>query len=537
MLVALVLPSAAWISLDRTVWPFDQAHYGEVTVDLYRALSNPDGQWLEGMRKAVGFKPPGIAWLGQWVVPAGQWGGSIETALLGSVLLCQLGTLILVFSMGRRLLPDRPLIAMTGAVLIAAAPLFVGMSHNYFAEPLQTFAVAWVFHIATRGPGSSRVRLLAELIAAAALGMLAKTTTPLYCLLAGLLGIIWMIRSRRPDARRAWGAVIVDWGALASSLVFAACAAVWFRQNAKRVIEHVQIASSGDASLLYGSIRPFLAKLQFWASAMQRSYWLEPLMWMLLTSAAVALVLRGVGMSVGRRRPFGRIDFVAVAALIHVVAVICILSMSINEENRYLVPLVVPVAVLIMWTLSQFPSWSLASVVLAMAAGQWGLVHLQAFGWIDRQPTMTHWLIPLERDARGSDELARVVQATATDETRGRINMIGVEYPWFNANSASFYAAKAALSGVPRCYYTSLGYAEDEVEAAWHRLLTDINAPFFVTIARDHRPPSDPLNRVSLPIMQRVELDERFVPQAFPSELGIVVYRRTDGPERPELGG
>jgi len=200
LLAAVLIPSAVWITMDRAVWPWDQAHYGEETVDLYRALSDPAVPWLHEMRNAVGFKPPGIAWLGQWVVPAGKWIGSIETALLGSVLVCQLGTLILVFSMGRRLLPDRPLIAMTGAVLIGAAPLFVGMSHNYLVEPLQTLSVAWVFHIASRGTGGSRVRLAAELIAAAAVGMLAKMTTPAYCALAGVLGLTWLFRGGRRAA-------------------------------------------------------------------------------------------------------------------------------------------------------------------------------------------------------------------------------------------------------------------------------------------------------------------------------------------------
>jgi hypothetical protein len=528
LLIVILAPSAGWVVLDRSVWPFDQAWYGEVSVDLYAALGDGAKAWMDAMGTALPSKPPGIAWLGQWFVPVGLALGRIETALLASVLLCQFGTLVLVYRTGRLLAPDRPLIAMVGSLMVGASPLFVGMSHNYFAEPLQTFAVAWVFYITSRGPGASRVRLMAELIAVAAVGMLAKTTTPIYCLLAGLLCIVWMIRSRRPDVRRAWRSVVLDWGALVFSLALAACAVVWFWQNAESVLRHAKLSSMGDVALHYGSDRPFLEKLSFWCRGLQQCFLLEPMVWVLAAGAVLASVLYGARIRSGRPHRRGPIEFVALVALAQIVAVVCVFSLSINEETRYLLPLAVPIGIVLMWTLAQFPDWSLASVWCVLLGGQWACVFLQAFGGIAPQPTLTHWLVPVERDARRSQELARVVEATSNHRIRNRINVIGVEYPWFNANSASFYAAKAALAGVPRCRYTSLGYAEADAEAAWERLVTGINAPYFVTIAQDYQIAKDTFNSVSLPILQRALGDPAFNPVPFVSECGVLVFRRDE---------
>src|SRR6266545_2399673 len=71
-LLALSLaPSVLWIALDEHVWPWDQAWYGQVTVELYYTLREDPGEWLPAMVHAFGIKAPGTAWLGQWFVPLG----------------------------------------------------------------------------------------------------------------------------------------------------------------------------------------------------------------------------------------------------------------------------------------------------------------------------------------------------------------------------------------------------------------------------------------------------------------------------------
>ena len=61
---------------------------------------------------------------------------------------------------------------------------------------------------------------------------------------------------------------------------------------------------------------------------------------------------------------------------------------------------------------------------------------------------------------------------------------MGVEIPWFNANSASYFSAKQMLKKKFRCYYTSLGYAEKDVNKAWQRLF-NFKINYFITLIPD----------------------------------------------------
>src|SRR5262249_18006994 len=80
--LALVIPSVAWISLDRSIWPWDPSWYGQVSVDLWATLRASPRVWPEAMTHAFGLKPPTIAWLGQFFVPFGRAVGGTEVALL-----------------------------------------------------------------------------------------------------------------------------------------------------------------------------------------------------------------------------------------------------------------------------------------------------------------------------------------------------------------------------------------------------------------------------------------------------------------------
>src|SRR6266851_854097 len=148
----LLLPSFVWVFLDRSVWPWDQAWYGEVTVQLYSTLRHEPGKWLQAMIAAFGTKPPAIAWIGQWFVPFGKRMGSIDLALHLSVLLIQFLTLVMVWRLGREVFPERSRwLPAIGCLFVGSAPLFIGLSHQYFPEPLQNLAVLWIFYIALAG--------------------------------------------------------------------------------------------------------------------------------------------------------------------------------------------------------------------------------------------------------------------------------------------------------------------------------------------------------------------------------------------------
>src|SRR5215210_4458574 len=82
VLGAAVIPNLAWIIADQTAWPWDQAYYAKYSVDLFLT--------------PLGRQAPGIVWAGQLFVPIGLFTGSIDSALLLSIVAAQAVALVLV---------------------------------------------------------------------------------------------------------------------------------------------------------------------------------------------------------------------------------------------------------------------------------------------------------------------------------------------------------------------------------------------------------------------------------------------------------
>src|SRR5207247_8284000 len=76
--------------------------------------------------------------------------------------------------------------AAAAVAVMAAAPLFVGLSHYYFVEMMQTAAVGWFILLAAVAPRWSRSLTVSHLLLASAVAMLAKASSPLYCFAPGL---------------------------------------------------------------------------------------------------------------------------------------------------------------------------------------------------------------------------------------------------------------------------------------------------------------------------------------------------------------
>ncbi len=205
-------------------------------------------------------------------------------------------------------------------------------------------------------------------------------------------------------------------------------------------------------------------------------------------------------------------------------------SVNINEENLYLLPLLPAVAVTAVWCAARI-QWPLATTALIAALTiQWLWVYGQAFGFLPPSPKLSHWVRPFDPSTEKISELEELVRLTCPPEANGQVNAVGVELPWLNANSLSFYGAKARLDGNPRCFYTSLGYAETDVDRAWKRLV-QLKPPYFISLRQAGltQPPNF-VNRVSLPVTERVMADRRFVQLPFDSKLNIIVFWNLSAP-------
>jgi 4-amino-4-deoxy-L-arabinose transferase-like glycosyltransferase len=522
----LLLPSLYWIARDKAVWLWDQAWYGEVSVDLWYLLVHHRKEWIATLIQAFSIKAPGIAWVGEFFVPLGQAFGSIEVGLLLSVLAAQFATLVLMYKLGSELGFGGKPAALLGVLFVAAGPLFVAMAHQYMVESLQVLAVTYIFWIATAAPRLSRLRLIAHLLLASALALSAKSTSPLYCIFPGLVAGFWVVRAKCWMKDRSEG--LRSLGILTIGIVAATATTAWYSHNLAAVAEFVKNASGGAFSLYYGHVGTFGAKLMFWLRALRVAFFIPiaPIAIGLLALTGFVL-FRKRGVARGLRRS----HLVVAAALAEVLLVLAVFSFQVSEETRYLLPMVPALAICLVWVLSLGGATVLRAAACLMAV-QLIVVHSHALGLTDINWNVSPWLVPYQRDLAAPAELRELVRLTSEPGTEFRFNIVGAQFPWLNENALSFYAAQGRLLTGRRNYFTSLGYAETDADKAWNRM-EQFKTLYFVGAEADRQPiPPDFLNQVSVPILKRVMADPNYASVPFPSRSGILLFRRVDAPAR-----
>jgi hypothetical protein len=522
LICAALAPNVLWIARDRTPWPWDQAWYGEVSVDLWFNLTHSILDWGRTMLTGINMKPPGIVWLGQLFVPFGPLCGSIETALLFSVLLTQAVTLYLVFQIGRTIAPVSYAVPAVGVSVVAAAQAFVGLSHQFFVEPLQMLAIAWIVLIAVRCTEWPSARVVLHLAAALVAGVLAKATTPVYCLLPCLY--IGFVLIRKP-LRRGWRSEVRSPSGRALLLSLGAAtplAAMWYAVNWNAVIQHMRDSSSGEVALHYGFRASVGRKLVVWLGLMDQSFLSPYLGWVLVLAVVIGLVARYGS----RRRPALPPAVRATAVLSALQVVFLLLAFSLNDavESRYMYPMLVFLAVILMSFCAPIPWRAPFVVMFALCGLQFAVVHRVALGAAGTLASQFPYLTRLHADWGQYRELERVVGMTST--ATGRFNVVGVEEPWMNANTASFFAAKHRLDTGIRSYYTSLGYAQKDVAAAVKRV-EELNTMYYITLdERSQSAAPNFLNLASRPMLEHVRTDPHFEQVSASNATGVVIFRR-----------
>ena len=511
VLVGLALAgfSFAWIVLDHSVWPWDPAWYGEVSLDLYSTLRLDLHSWADSMLNAFGQKAPGVAWLGQLFVPLGGVFGSDGRALLLSIVLTQTATLALVYAAARRAAPGQRAAALAAALLLAGAPLFVGLSHQYFAEPLQGLAVAWVLYVLVAALAWRPALTVSQLAGALGLGMLAKVSTPAYAGLPALAALalsIWAAR-RRPRDERPW---YRDRAVLLSTLlagVLVIGAAGWYLKNGRTALHHAAFAAGSE---LYGGGGSYLAKLSRWIDHLG-----DALFWDRIDVLLGVTLLAAGALIAARRARVDRTQLVQVAACAATVCVLLLLfARAANEDVRFLLGALPHVSLLLAFALAILPR-PLVIAVMVLLAAQFGLVNARALGVGER--SSYPYLAQPVTDSALRERLQELVHATCTAKSDGRISVVGGDYPWLNGNTLSLLADEEHTVGGHECEYTALGYAETDADAAWQRVLS-LSAPYYVTIDYE-----DPANRLAPGLAAAVPSYDAF------NRVNRAVFRRALG--------
>ena len=528
--LVIVAPSVIWIALDNSVWMWDQSIYGKGSVELFYAFIRSPGRWLRTLYIPQS-QAPGISWLGEFFVPLGIFVGSIDVGLLLSIILTQAVTLLLVYRAVLDLSDRNEPVAIVSCLAMASAPLFVAMSHQYLTEPLQLCAITWFLSIMCFAPKWNKTIIAGQLLMAAPVAMLAKVSSPLYCVGPALIALWYFFRpapaSKQGRASRTQ-LVLVFVGALLLNLA----AFGWYSRNIARVIEHVSVASFGPIAEIYGKSDTFLNTLTYWLEAMQNGFFLP-----------IILILIGLlGVSAATvhlmRRPIALRHFsvCALVSLCQILIVLVVFSFSSSGEVRYLLPVLPYIAVVISWSLARIGSSLVTRSAALLFLAQLMITYGQAFGLIGHFSTTPGWLVVPNRVTGQKEGVAlnAIIAVTCTDiEAKPYLNLVGIEKPWLNEHSANYLAAKNRVLGKPvGCRYGSFGY-ENDPEKIWNHLISNIR--YYITLNPDSNPvPLEDahlaaINLNYLPTLERVQNSVSFELQpALLENPAVLIFRRKE---------
>jgi len=521
LIVLVIFPSLVWIVRDFTPWPWDQAWYGEVTVDLWFSLTHSLHQWANAMLREMYMKPPGIIWLGQFFVPLGSWSGSIESAILLPVVLTQAVTLYLISRIGRSIAPGSKAVPALGICMAAATQSFVGLSHQFLVEPLQALTLAWVLLIAIRCKDWPGPRTLLQLVSALIFGVLAKATTPLYCVLPCLYIGLVLVRKRfwqgwKDEWRTTGGRVLAIFIGLSLPPT-----AYWYQINFRYVWQHIQEASSGNLALPYGFRASIAAKLIVWNRLLDFSFLAPYLGWVSLLAilgGAFAWFRPG-----GPRALTSSVRVTVVLSVLQAMLLLLVFSANDTVEARYMYAMLPLLLVVPMSFCASIKSRAVFFVLFALCAWQFVVVQRAALGSSAPLTKQLAWLTKPDQDRGRYNDIQRIVAATST--VSGRYNIVGVEEPWLSANTLSFFAAKHQLDTGTQSYFTSLGYAESDVSAAMKRVRS-FKIMYYITLDEAFQTtPANFVNLVSLPVLKLVKGDAHFEQVGTTDPNGVVIFR------------
>ncbi len=530
-IAVLLLPSLVWIFLDHRVWPWDPAYYGDWTLHLLRLMHEGHFRpWYNATIHALGIMPPLLVWAAQVFVPLRHLTGSVESALLLSNICASAATLALVYKTACDLAPQgRMLRGLAAASVCGGASLFIGLTHHYLTEPLQAFTSVLAIAMALHAERRSALRNITFAIILTSLGLLAKASSIIFVLPA-LAYMAVAVLATRGDQRPLIKRTDVAW--LAVAIASAIAAIGWYAANRDAMMAHFVQATVGDEVKNYRQPTPYFEELGYWIATMADVLSLTRLIPMLLCILTFAALIISAWRLDMRRGWVVMRDIVTNGTLYgyYLAATLAAnafgFALQINHEARYLAPLIPVMAVLVGWALAVLRRPLLAPLVLTMATASGIAANMVTFGLV---PTLSYkmWLWPVDATPDERNALTRVVATTCRNEIYPPV--LGVSYPWTNANSANFYAEKQRLKRGPGCKYLSMPQDSVESTLAW---LDTVQAQFVVTISPERQDPPNFANVSAKPIAEALVSDSRFelLPE---SDERFKMYKRVDSQAIP----
>jgi hypothetical protein len=169
-------------------------------------------------------------------------------------------------------------------------------------------------------------------------------------------------------------------------------------------------------------------------------------------------------------------------------------------------------------------------LVVAICLAQWMTVNFDSFEPAQARANQSPWLLPIVTDPTALTDLSDAIRRTSTFSG---YNIVAIEDPVLNSNSAAFFAAKNRFGTGVRSQYTSTGYAQKDTGAAMKRI-DELSAKFVLTLDEPFQPATPNfLNVVALPVLRELKRSEDFTRVPFPSEKGILIFERKNPNSAP----
>jgi 4-amino-4-deoxy-L-arabinose transferase-like glycosyltransferase len=514
----LLIPALWWSWVDQSVWPWDSSAYGEVSINLYLALRHSVLGWARMMWTALPNRSPALVWLGEFFVPIGVALGRPEFGLRICAWLVQVANACLVYRVAIKLFGNAKA-AFVASVFICSAPLFVGMTQTYMTEPIQGLGVALFFYFLCDAERKPLARTALLLGIAFVFAMMGKITALLYVVCGAVL-FLNLARQRRSELRHpAMARSDIALAALLAAMTGAFV--LWFYLNYAGVISHARDASSGAFAINYGSRAGLGYKIPFWTQGFLASF-LHPF----VRPFVAAGMLWALWLS--RRRipamPWG--NWVALSCAAQIAMVLLVFSFNIVEEPRYTFPLFICFGLLLAWMVDALPSRAMG-VAAALAMTQFVLVYGQAYGLVAPSPKLSAFLLPVDTAGAHLRALEMALERScANSDPPNKLFAVGLDIPYFNADSFSFYSRISSLHSGRKCWYVNLGVAASDADTAWNDMVKRNPAGvLFLKNEISHISPADVFNRVSSAVYGRLQHSPAFRQENIAENPEILLFR------------
>ncbi len=439
VIVLLLLPTFFWALFDKGIWRGDPVGYALNCMMLYKSWFSSFAVWKGCLFN--GYKAPLLFWIGQFAVALGTAFNCLNFSLLLVPLAAVAATLLVTYHAMRSLFGSY-LIALTGCVVTAASPMFLGLATGFWIEPLQVALTAWFIYLLVVSPQKSISFLLPAWVAGVALTMLVKVSSVLY-----IIGPLIIVAVRLWQRRTSFSVNRQTILPLAGAGLLLLAALVFYLHNMAALLAFARFAST---SFLFSSDA---SKLVLWNEHLHNGLFLP-----FTYQAAVVIVAFGGVYAIwaGRHNRFLGVPAVAVFQIgLFFVAWV----RSANVDPRYFLPALPYFVLLVCWALSVVGSRLVSALTALIFLYHFALSQLFLFGRADLSP------------AYG---MIRPIQTVKSDDVR----LLEALMPMATRDSSVVFDLNPEL-GVAEFQY-ELG--QRNVQGNWNLSSADVSAFFDIQL-------------------------------------------------------